>query len=197
MSLYVKICGITTAKSARAAVDAGADALGFVFADSPRQLAPMVAAEIASDLPGHVEKVAVFLDPAQDEIGRVLEVFNADRVQANASSLVGFGERPVMPVLRAAAEGYVGERVLFEGPRSGVGDVADWEAAASMARTSDLVLAGGLDAGNVATAVGQVRPFGVDVSSGVESRPGTKDQRLIEEFIKAVRKTEEANEVRR
>ena len=102
-----------------------------------------------------------------------------------------------MPVLRAVVDGYAGERVLFEGPRSGVGDVADWEAAASMAGSSELVLAGGLDAGNVSTAVSQVRPFGVDVSSGVESRPGAKDQRLIEEFIEAVRKTEKANEVRR
>ena len=197
MSLYVKICGITTAESARVAADAGADAVGFVFAESPRQLSPRVAAEIASDLPGHVEKVAVFLDPGLDEIRGVLEVCDADRVQADADSLVGFRERSVMPVLRAAVDGYAGERVLFEGPRSGVGDVADWEAAASMAGSSELVLAGGLDAGNVSTAVSQVRPFGVDVSSGVESRPGAKDQRLIEEFIEAVRKTEKANEVRR
>jgi len=191
MSLFVKICGITSTDAASAAVDAGANALGFVFADSPRQITPSLATDLARDLPRHVEKVAVFRRPHRNEIESVLAGFDADTVQADWSSLVGFDDRPVLPVLRDLdCPDCDGQRILFEGVRSGVGERADWSMANQLARRSRLVLAGGLSTGNVGEAIAAVHPFGVDVSTGVESSPGLKDPRLIASFTKEVRRIE-------
>lgn len=191
MSLFVKICGITTAEAAEAAVDAGADALGFVFAQSPRQLSPSLATELAGNVAGHVEKVAVFRRPPHEEITAVLQGFDADTVQADWESLLGFDDRPILPVVRNAdIPGLEGHRVLFESRRSGVGERADWSVAASVALRSQLVLAGGLNANNVADGIFSVRPFGVDVSSGVESSRGVKDAGLIADFVNECRKIE-------
>lgn len=191
MSLFVKICGITTAEAAHAAVTAGANALGFVFAESPRQLSPSTATEVAINVPDHVEKVAVFLRPQPGEIEAVLAEFEADVVQADWPSLKGFGACPVLPVVRGAEPPDIGPgRFLFEGRRSGTGEMADWSVAAELARRAPLILAGGLNAQNVRMAIETVRPFGVDVSSGVESSQGIKDNALINGFIQEVRKIE-------
>ncbi len=191
MKVFVKICGITSVDTADAAVVAGANALGFVFAESPRRLTPALATEIARNVPGHVEKVAVFLRPQPGDIEAVLDEFNADTVQANWSSLAGFQDRPVLPVVRDSASPELdGRRILFEGQRSGAGERADWVLAEDLARRSPVILAGGLDPQNVRSAIESVGPFGVDVSSGVESSPGVKDIRLINRFINEVRKIE-------
>lgn len=191
MSLFVKICGITTVEAADAAVVAGANALGFVFAESPRQLSPLMATEIAREVPDHVEKVAVFLRPQPGEIEAVLDGFEADTVQADIGSSIGFNKRPVLPVVRTTETSDFGRgRLLFEGRRSGVGAMADWSMAADLARRTRLILAGGLNAQNVREAIDSVRPFGVDVSSGVESSLGVKDRTLIKEFVKNVRNIE-------
>jgi len=191
MSLFVKICGITSPDAAAAAVSAGADALGFVFAESPRRLTPSQAAEIAGNVPAHVEKVAVFLHPQPGEIESVLAKFDADTVQADWPSLVGFEACPVLPVVRdVGTPDLAGRRILFEGRRSGAGERADWTIAQRLAQSSRLVLAGGLDTKNVRSAIEYVHPFGVDVSSGVESSPGVKDIGLINGFIEEVRKIE-------
>jgi len=187
----VKICGITTAEAAEAAIDAGADALGFVFAQSPRQLSPTLATALAGNLPGHVEKVAVFRRPQHEEITAVLQGFDADTVQADRDSLLGFDDKPVLPVVRNGdIAGLEGHRVLFDSRRSGVGERADWSVAAHVARRSQLLLAGGLSANNVADAIFSVRPFGVDVSSGVESSRGVKDVGLITDFVNECRRIE-------
>lgn len=192
MSLFVKICGITDSSAAAAAVQAGASALGFVFAESPRQLSPTQACALAADLPEGVLRVAVFRRPSLDEIRAVLDEFDADVVQADHESLGGFEDRPTLPVYREP----VGERpghpkFLYEGSRSGAGVRVDMSEAARVARIGEMVLAGGLDPGNVADVITAVRPHGVDVSSGVETAPGVKSPELIVSFVAAARSAAE------
>lgn len=192
MTLWIKICGLTTDEAVTAAVTAGADAIGFVFAPSKRQVTPRRAAELVRNAPAHVARVAVTLHPAQSLIDEVCERFRPDVLQTDAEDLQGLVIPPgleVMPVLRAGREwaGPLPRRFLFEGPVSGAGQAADWQHAAQLARQSQLVLAGGLHAGNVAEAIARVHPFGVDVSSGVEREPGIKDVVKIEQFVRAAR----------
>ena len=193
MSLFVKICGITDQVAARACVEAGADAVGFVFARSPRQVTPEMAAAIASSLPDSVLKVAVFRRPGPAEIENVLEVFTPDIVQADHDTLPGPGDRiALLPVYRQDIDTVpAGRRFLYEGPQSGVGRTVDLAHAAEVARIGEMILAGGLTAGGVGSAIEQVRPFGVDVSSGVESSPGQKDPEAVRAFVAAARAAQE------
>ena len=188
----MKICGITELAAAEAAVEAGADAVGFVFASSPRQIDPRDAVHIAGELPPATLRVAVFRRPELGEIETVLDVFTPHLVQADHESLGGFAGTDTLPVYR---EGDVfdpdGGRFLYEGPISGVGQTVDMARAAEVARMGDMVLAGGLRPDNVADAIRQVGPYGVDVSSGVEASPGVKDPALIRSFVAAVRAAEE------
>ena len=196
MSLFVKICGITEPESAITAHEAGADAIGLVFAPSARRVSPEEARRIAAAVPESVIRVAVFLRPVQDEVDRVLSVFTPDMVQADVDSPVELPPRVgFLPVVRDSGSlpVSVGDRdrlILFEGPVSGSGVTSDWEEARRLARRSRLVLAGGLDPSNVGEAVRAVRPFGVDVSSGVETYPGVKDPEKIRLFLEAVRAAE-------
>lgn len=192
MRTHVKICGITDADAALAAVEAGADSLGFVFhPGSPRLIEPEKAASIAARIAVHIEKVAVFLRPEPGEIESVLRGFDADRVQADHSWIGHLPASMSLPVYRLGEEIGLGpegpRRFLLEGRHSGVGERVDWGAAAAIASRGDMILAGGLDPGNVARAIDVVNPFGVDVSSGVESAPGVKDPARIQEFLEAVR----------
>ena len=189
--MWIKICGMTSARAVAAALEAGVDALGFVFADSVRQLTPQAAARLAAPARGRVRCVAVTRHPAQRALDEILSVFRPDLLQTDAADfavlrLPAALER--LPVVRAGeSPAALPARVLFEGPASGTGRVSDWSAAGALARRSELVLAGGLNAGNVAQAIAAVRPFGVDVSSGVEARPGRKSPAAIAEFVAAVR----------
>jgi len=191
--MWVKICGMTTPGAVDAALAAGADAIGFVFAPSVRQVAPARAAELAAPARGRVRCVAVMQHPAQAELAEVLAEFRPDVLQADSEDFATF-ELPAMierlPVLRAGREAGapLPRRALYEGARSGSGEVADWaQAAALRARGLELVLAGGLAPDNVAQAVRTVRPFGVDVSSGVECAPGIKSAGKIAQFVAAAR----------
>jgi phosphoribosylanthranilate isomerase len=197
-ALWIKICGLRTLEAIDAAVGAGANAVGFVFHDaSPRNISLDVARVLHRDVPAGIERVAVFLHPSQALLDSVLAAIGPDWVQTDASDLEGLslptGQR-VLPVLRsgAAHAGPLPPRCLFESSSSGAGERADWTAAARVARASQLVLAGGLDPSNVGDAVRAVRPFGVDVSSGVESSRGVKDAARIREFIRAAREAEQA-----
>jgi len=189
--MWIKICGMTSARAVAAALEAGVDALGFVFADSVRQLTPQAAARLAAPARGRVRCVAVTRHPAQRALDEILSVFKPDLLQTDAADfavlrLPAALER--LPVVRAGeSPAALPARVLFEGPASGTGRMSDWSAAGALARRSELVLAGGLNAGNVAQAIAAVRPFGVDVSSGVEKRPGRKSPTAIAEFVAAVR----------
>jgi len=191
--VFVKICGITTAAARDAAVEAGADALGFVFAESPRRIAPAAARALCEGLPERTIRVAVMRAPSADEVREVLDVFAPDWLQTDAADLAALelprGCRP-LPVYRRALGGEPPPRLLFEGAASGAGLRADWDAARALARRTELVLAGGLTADNVEEAIAAVRPWGVDVSSGVERRRGEKDPAMIRSFIARVRALE-------
>jgi phosphoribosylanthranilate isomerase len=194
MSLFVKICGLTTPEGVAAAAKAGADAAGFVFSPSPRRVTPAQARKLAAALPAGIRRIAVFRHPPPGWIAQVLDQFSADCVQSDAADLPGvdLGGAEALPVLRSGAPlpELLPELVLFEGPRSGAGRVADWAAAAGLAQRTRVILAGGLKVANLAEALTTVRPWGVDVSSGVESTPGIKDPALVAAFVAAARRAE-------
>ena len=196
--LWIKVCGLRTTETLAAAVDAGADAVGFVFhTASPRHLAAAEARALAAAVPPGIEKVAVFLHPTQVEIDAAIDAVHPDWVQTDAADLVALrlpaGQR-VLPVFRTdqplPSQQNLPRRFLLESGRSGAGERADWGEAARLATAGEIVLAGGLDAGNVAAAIAAVRPFGIDVSSGVESMRGIKDAALIRRFCEAVREAD-------
>ncbi|MCZ6918589.1 MAG: phosphoribosylanthranilate isomerase [Gemmatimonadetes bacterium] len=207
MHLRVKICGITTVEAARAASSSGADAVGFIFAfpDSSRCVGVDAARDIARHLHPFVTRVAVFRHPDVAAVSEVVATFCPDVVQAEPSSeLVAAvaGRAEFLPVLhdgddvtdRAvdfAADGAAKPAILLEAAGVGGRGVApDWHRAAEVAKSCNLILAGGLTPDNVAAAIRAVRPAGVDISSGVESAPGIKDPDMIAEFIAAVRTVE-------
>ena len=196
MSLFVKICGLKSAADVDTAVAAGADAVGFVFADSPRRVTPAEASAASRDLPAAVRRVAVMRHPTNAEWQAVLDGFRPDVLQTDAGDFETLdvpGEIERWPVLREGRDdtGSLPRVFLYEGPTSGAGVTVDWTLAASIARRGRMILAGGLSAANVGTAVTTVRPYGVDVSSAVESGPGVKDPQLIREFIAAARAAEQ------
>ena len=178
------------------AVSAGADALGFVFAESVRKVTPEQANSISENVPSTVKRVAVMLHPSNEEWLSVLRQFSPDVLQTDAKD---YDELDVpmaverWPVYREGKAGQVSGPYLYEGPKSGAGETVDWSIAAKLADGGQMILAGGLGPANVAEAIRTVRPFGVDVSSGVESSPGRKDPDLIRNFISAARAAE--NEV--
>ena len=190
--MFIKICGMTSESAVVAAVECGVDAVGFVFAPSPRQLTPRRAATLSKQAPPDLVRVAVTRHPGQQLIDEICRWLDPDWLQTDLEDLAAL-EVPasvrLVPVLREGRElaAPLPPRVLFEGPDSGRGATSDWAGAAGLARQTELILAGGLHAGNVAQAIVRVRPFGVDVSTGVESAPGVKDARRMAEFVTAVR----------
>lgn len=197
--MWIKICGMTTPEAIAAALAAQVDAIGFVFADSPRQLTLEDAVALAEPVRGRLRCVAVTRHPSQRYLDDVISLFRPDALQTDVEDLRVL-ELPkqleLLPVFRgwdapqSAARfqpGLLPGRLLFEGPTSGSGTPCDWTTAQRLARRTQLVLAGGLDAGNVATAISAVRPFGVDVSSGVEERPGVKSPAEVLRFAAAAR----------
>jgi phosphoribosylanthranilate isomerase len=199
VALWIKICGLTTPDAVAAALDAGADAIGFVFAKSVRQVTPEQAARLAVPARGRVKCVAVTRHPTQSDIDQILRGFEPDILQTDADDLAALelpGQLELLPVWRDARQDGLPARLLFEGPASGAGQKCDWTTAARVARRTELVLAGGLNPNNVASAIAEVRPFGVDVSSGVEARPGVKSPTEIANFVNAARGQRVAQEDR-
>lgn len=195
MSLLVKICGLTTREAVAAVAEAGADAAGFVFARSPRRVSPEAAGRLAEGLPEDLPRVAVSRHPDWTEVPAILAGLRPQFFQTDLDDfrdLVLSGPCRPLPVLRAGQHlpRKLPPLVLFEGPVSGAGRKADWALAATLARRTRVILAGGLDFDNVAEAVRAVRPYGVDVSSGVERSPGVKDPDLILRFVAAAREAE-------
>lgn len=199
MDVFVKICGITNEDDALLAVAMGADAVGFVFAPSPRQVAPARVRDIVSRLPSEIVTIGVFRDEHPTRIVEVARTAGVHGVQLHgheSPSVV----REVMDHVRMVIKGVVagsvdagradtfGTRfVLVDAPAPGSGRVFDWNLAAEIPDGLDLLLAGGLTPDNVAAGIEQVRPWGVDVSSGVESSPGHKDPILVRRFIENAR----------
>jgi phosphoribosylanthranilate isomerase len=203
--VLVKICGITSEADALLAVALGADAVGFVFAPSPRQVSPQAVTRIVERLPHGVLTVGVFRNEAKT---RVAEIVNG--IGLRAAQLHG-DETPddtrwvaerVPLVIKAFAAGdprisrlgeYGAQLVLVDAPSPGSGEVFDWRLAEGVTDPTRLVVSGGLDAQNVGDAIGFLRPYGVDVSSGVESSPGRKDPRAVRAFVSAARRAAVAN----
>lgn len=199
----IKICGITTADDARAAVDHGADAIGLVFyARSPRSVTAQQAQQIVAAVPPFITVVALFVDEPADSISRILSSVPVDLVQFHGDETPAFCQqfgRPWIKALRvrpgveleALCKDYqAGRGILLDswqdGVPGGTGKSFDWDLAA---RTLSLpvVLAGGLNEANVGEAMARLRPAAVDVSGGVERAPGVKDSGKIERFVAAVR----------
>jgi phosphoribosylanthranilate isomerase len=184
---FVKICGITRLADAEAAIAAGASAIGFVFwPDSPRAIDPYRARDIVRHVPPFVTTVGVFVNQPAAQVNAIASLVGLGAVQLHGDEDLQFANGVKKPVLKAV--GLTSHRPMSwprhvmllvdaHDPvrRGGTGRAADWTLAASIARERPIVLAGGLTADNVAEAVGRVRPFGIDVSSGVESAPGLKD----------------------
>jgi len=202
-SIKVKICGITNLEDAQAAVDAGADALGFLFyRHSPRYVPPKVVREVVAELPPFILPVGVFVNEEVNVVRDVMDECGLAIAQLHGDETVAYCESLGRPVLRgirlrdrssflamaeykgrAQVRGFVVD-AFSEAAYGGTGRVADWHLAAEAARTLPILLAGGLTPLNVAEAVRTVRPYGVDVSSGVESSPGKKDQAKLKAFIR-------------
>jgi phosphoribosylanthranilate isomerase len=192
MSGFIKVCGMTTPEAVRAALDCRVDAIGFVFASSVREVTAQRANELAAPARRRIACVAVTRHPSREAVGAILREFKPDILQTDIEDLDALAlpkELSVLPVVRPGAAGActIPRRVLFEGPVSGSGQTTDWQQAGEFARRTEVILAGGLNASNVAEAIRTVRPFGVDVSSGVEERPGIKSIRKIEQFVAAAR----------
>ncbi len=190
--MWIKICGITTPEAVAAALEAGVDAIGFVFAESVRRVRLEVATRLAAPARGRVRCVAVTRHPRQQEIDEILRGFSPDVLQTDTIDLPLLqlpAQLELLPVLRGIHDESTGlpRRLLFEGVTSGAGVPCDWTAARLVARRTQLVLAGGLNPGNVASAIEDVAPFGVDVSTGVEARPGVKSPLEIAKFVTAAR----------
>lgn len=199
--MLIKICGITRVEDAQAAVRGGAHAIGFVFwPGSPRFIDPFRARQIAATLPPFVTPVGVFVNQATDYVNEVAAVARLGAVQLHGDedpSLAAKVSRPVIKAVSPADREFLDARpqnvmLLFDAcdpvRHGGTGKAADWTAASEVARARPLLLAGGLHAGNIAEAVAKVRPFGVDVSSGVESSPGIKDHARLAALFEAVQR---------
>jgi phosphoribosylanthranilate isomerase len=206
----VKICGITTLDDARAAVEAGADMLGFNFYESsPRYIRPADCARLVAALQDNglpVVTVGVFVNAPTSTISHVMDDCGLDVAQLHgdepAESLAALGERAfkaIRPVTPAAARWAAQRYALRETPPAllvdafhpdaygGTGRTGNWTLAAELAGQVPLLLAGGLDPENVTGAIAQVQPWGVDAASGVESSPGRKDHARMRSFVQAVR----------
>jgi phosphoribosylanthranilate isomerase len=195
--VFVKICGITRVADAVHAAEQGATAIGFVlWARSPRAITVERAAEIAAELPPHVMRVGVFVNESVENIRSIAERAHLTAIQLHGDEPPDYAAALDWPVFRAvsvtdlnyATEAWASETALLVDNidpvrRGGTGAVIDWSQAAAVAQTRRVVLAGGLTVDNVASAIRAVRPFGVDVSSGVEAAPGVKDSQKVTEFI--------------
>jgi phosphoribosylanthranilate isomerase len=203
--MRVKICGITRIQDALAAVDLGANALGFVFVPSSRRfIPPEKAREIIRVIPPYVTTVGVFVDAAEDEVRGIVEQTGVAAAQFHGSEPPAYLRRFPFPVYKAfrvnagfdvaILRDYPGQAFLLdtfaEGNYGGTGKSMDWSVAARGARYGRIILAGGLTATSVAAAIRCARPYAVDVSSGVESSPGVKDVAEMLSFMKAVRSAE-------
>jgi phosphoribosylanthranilate isomerase len=189
---FIKVCGMTTPDAVSTAMACEVDAIGFVFAESVRRVSTARATALATAARHKVACVAVTRHPTRAQVAEILRDFKPDILQTDIDDIDALDlpqTLSVLPVMRPGLSSACAlpRRALFEGPVSGSGKTTDWDAAAELARRIEVILAGGLNARNVAAALRHVRPFGVDVSSGVEDQPGIKSTEMIEQFVVAAR----------
>jgi phosphoribosylanthranilate isomerase len=202
---WIKICGITNREDALKAVSLGIDAVGFIFAASPRRVNPLTVREIVQDLPPSVFKVGVFVNQDLSEVEKIAKDCNLNILQLHGEESSHYCRRSSFPVIKA---------IRVKGPESlkemdlyphvtllldtyhpakagGTGTPFPWEIAVEAKEKRDFILSGGLSPENVGEAIRKVRPLGVDISSGVESEPGKKDFSKMVDFVKEVKKADE------
>jgi len=217
---WVKICGTTSLEDARLAVDAGADALGFVFAASPRRVTPETAQQIIAELPANVQKVGVFVNEPAERIRAIVAQAGLTAVQLHGDETPDFARQlfpwegtrrtcriikaiPIRAGFEAQAEQFTKKEKTVDAllldthspaARGGTGQSFDRQLASSaaprLALSAKLILAGGLDPASVGSGIHLLRPWGVDVVSGVEREPGKKDPEKVRAFVAAVRQAD-------
>ncbi len=202
----VKVCGITNLKDAEAACRLGADALGFVFAKSPRRIDVSKARSISSKMPPYVSLIGVFVDEDIRKLLRIAKICRLDCVQLHGSESINYCKQlkkyyKIVKAVRIGEKryldglsGYDVDAFLLDtyrpGKAGGTGEMFDWNLALRVKKLGrPVILSGGLKPGNVRGAIGKVKPYAVDVSSGVESSPGRKSMKLMKEFIQEAKKT--------
>ncbi|MGJ7909575.1 phosphoribosylanthranilate isomerase [Neobacillus sp. LXY-1] len=201
--MKVKICGIMDVKTGVAAASFGADAIGFVFAESKRKVTEQQAREIISQLPEHVCKVGVFVNEKSEEINRIASVTGLTHIQLHGDETVEFSQSISLPVIKAISfqdnevlakyNLFPAEYVLLDGPkgkyRGGNGTPFDWNGVnIELLRDKKIILAGGLNSDNIDAAIKIIHPYMVDVSSGVET-DGFKDLSKVKTFIEKAKGT--------
>lgn len=206
----IKICGITNARDAALAVAAGADAVGVIFAPSPRQVTVEQAAAALAEVPVPVGRVGVFVDPTEEEVAEALNRCGLTAVQFSGHEAPRLCDAIRVPVLKAihigtdfdfeAVEPYRGHAAALlldtyaAGIAGGTSQAFDWQSLGVMPRWAPVFVAGGLNPNNIAACIAALRPFAVDVSSGVEASPGIKDPDKIAAFCAAVRDADQEDQ---
>lgn len=202
----IKICGLTSPQDAALAVAAGADALGVVFADSPRCVSLDRAREVFAAVPLFVSRVGVFVDPGPDFVATAVRELRLDAVQFSGGEDPWRCASAPVPAIKALRVAGITDRKAIEiywgkvgailldtnvpGMAGGTGVPFDWAAAGPLPDWVPVIVAGGLNHANVAEAIATLRPYAVDVSSGVEAAPGVKDPVLLRAFCAAVREAD-------
>ena len=203
--LRVKICGITRIEDAIQAAELGADAIGFIFyKKSPRYISPKTASGISRQIPLHVSRVGVFVDPDKSQLAEFIQLVGLNAIQihglTNKKKNFRHNSIPVISALQVENNNII-QRINYYREKSdailldtgdpvlygGTGKTFDWKYAAVISKKERIILAGGLHPDNISKAVEIVQPYGVDVSSGVERRPGIKDSGKLIEFFKNIR----------
>jgi phosphoribosylanthranilate isomerase len=195
----VKVCGMTSLKDALVAVEEGADAVGFIFyKKSPRSVTMKIVREIVLELPPFVDTVGVFVDESAVQINKIADYCNLDIIQLHGDESPTFCKRIRRKVIKAfrvkdmqsvkkissfQVSGFLLD-TFSENLHGGTGKVFDWNLVLPAKKFGPVIMAGGLTPNNVQQAVRQVRPYGVDVCSGVESEPGIKDHKKVRAFLK-------------
>lgn len=199
---FIKICGLTNIPDALAAVSLGANALGFIFAPSPRQVSPEMALSICKELPPYIWKVGVFVNADLKEVIQIANFCGLTTLQFHGDESPEYCAQAPLPVIKTirikgveslpAIKNYASSLLLLEGYHptlaGGTGQTFPWELVLGIKDKINFILAGGLNPENIAQAISMVHPWGVDVSSGVEEWPGKKDKNKMAYFIKEVRR---------
>jgi phosphoribosylanthranilate isomerase len=200
----IKICGITNIPDAREAVSLGADALGFIFAPSPRQVTPQIAREICQEIPASIWRVGVFVNADPQVVQKIADYCGLTILQFHGEETPAYCAQFSRPIIKAIrVENYASFRklanypsaiILLEGfhpqRRGGTGKAFPWEMALELRKKRNFILSGGLNPENVARAISLLQPWGVDVCSGVERRPREKDKEKMAQFIKEVKRAD-------
>ncbi|MFT4577742.1 MAG: phosphoribosylanthranilate isomerase [Nitrospinales bacterium] len=195
----VKVCGMTSLKDALVAVEEGADAVGFIFyKKSPRSVTMKTVREIILELPPFVDTVGVFVDETVEQINKIADYCNLDIIQLHGDESPTFCKKIRRRVIKAfrvkdmqsvkklssfQVSGFLLD-TFSKNLHGGTGKVFDWNLALPAKKIGPVIMAGGLTPNNVQQAIRQVRPYGVDVCSGVESEPGIKDHKKVRAFLK-------------